>query len=423
MADLPKSAQPHEAVGSGEPARSATDHHSAKPGAQPTILNTHGSLPGGNPYGELGIVLTGGGSRTAYQVGALKRLAQHLTPPYDLPTIVTGSSIGALNGILFGSALKHGATAAVQALRDVWQERTYRNTFVGSPSRAFLRAIQVAILRYSSPGPAASSVSIFDPTPLRERVDEVLGKIVGSPALAGYSEAHTIAVMATVEEKLRRPLLFVQTNRAIEPAQLRGASFAISKVSTLTAAHGFASAALPSVLPPVHLDAEMGKVQLVDGGISDNFPVDPAVRLGADRLILIDASGRRWWFDHYGEPHDTRPKWEVAAEQDTFCLFPRGSLEIVARTPLGTLLKQAVGKSQRAFMNALGPTWPIFRILKHKMGEALAYEVMSYVALDPDYFSAVEELGYQDADSLLKSGFPLRSPASATNETSESLAA
>lgn len=356
---------------------------------------------------ELGLVLTGGGSRTAYQVGALRRLAPYLVPPANTPRVVVGSSIGAINGILFGAGLHGGADTAVDALRAVWHERTYRNTFTGSPSRAFLRAIQVAILRYSSPGPSATSVAIFDPAPLRMRVDEKLRELQTAAALPAHERPHTVAVMATVEDKLRRPLLFVQRSRAIDPAQLAGASFAISCVSELTAAHGFASAALPSVLPPVKLDAEMGSVCLVDGGICDNVPVDPAVRLGADRIILIDASGRRWWFDHYGQPHDTRPDWEVAAEQDTFCHYPRQSLEIVAREPLGRLLKLAVGKSQKAFLDALGPTWPIFRILKHKMGEDLAYEVMSYVALDPSYFEAVEELGFADADrALVRCGFP-----------------
>ena len=139
-----------------------------------------------------------------------------------------------------------------------------------------------------------------------------------------------------------------------------------------------------------------------DGGISDNIPVDPAVRLGAERVIVIDASGRRWWFDHYGEPHDTRPSWEVVAQEETFCYFPRKNLEIMTKRPLGQLLKETAGRSRGDFIAALGPTWPIFKILKHKMGEDLAYEVMSYVALHPGYFEAVEELGFQETQELLK---------------------
>jgi hypothetical protein len=40
--------------------------------------------------------------------------------------------------------------------------------------------------------------------------------------------------------------------------------------------------------------------------------------------------------------------------------------------------------------------------VKAKLGEELAYEVMSYVALDPEYQIALMEAGYQDTITLLK---------------------
>jgi predicted acylesterase/phospholipase RssA len=173
-------------------------------------------------------------------------------------------------------------------------------------------------------------------------------------------------------------------------------------VNELNAKHGFASAALPSVLPPVEIDTEKGRVRLVDGGISQNVPVDPAVRLGAHRIIIIDISGRSWWFDHYGEPHDTRPTWEVPAECDTFCLRPPQTLTIRPASALGPLLKAAVGTSHKKFMNACGALWPLFTLVKAKLGEDLAYEVMSYGALDPDYLNALMEQGYHDTVALLR---------------------
>lgn len=352
--------------------------------------------------GAVGIVLSGGGSRTAYQVGALKALAASLAQPENLPKVIVGSSIGAINGIILGDSMVVGISAGIDALRSLWRERTFRNTFTGSPSRALLRALQVSILRYSSPGPVATSVAIFNPTPLRERIDSVLKEFRLLAASGEGRRAETVAIMATVEEKKRRPLLFVSREKHLEEERLRGASFSISYVPTLSAAHGLASAALPSVLPPVRLSADAAEIRLVDGGISDNIPVDPAVRLGAERVIVIDASGRRWWFDHYGEPHDTRPSWEVVAQEETFCYFPRKNLEIMTKRPLGQLLKETAGRSRGDFIAALGPTWPIFKILKHKMGEDLAYEVMSYVALHPGYFEAVEELGFQETQELLK---------------------
>ncbi len=360
-----------------------------------------------NQGDELGLVLSGGGSRAAYQAGALRALAPYLKKDRNIPSVIVGSSIGAVNGITLAAAMVSGFDEGVKEICKLWRERTYRNTFNGSPSRTFLKAIQITLLRYTSPGPVASPISIFDPTPLRERIDSVLKEFRQRAPITGLKIPHSVAVVATVEDKRRRPLLFVARKEPLTPQQLVAATFAVSYVTELTAAHGLASAALPSVLPPVELNLEAGSVRLVDGGISDNIPVDPAVRLGASRVVTIDVSGRRWWFDRYGQPHYTRPTWEVASAEETLCFFPRRSFEVVSKKGLGTILKEAVGRSRGDFITALGPTWPIFKILKHKMGEELAYEVMSYVALHPQYLVGLEELGFSETNELLKNGFPL----------------
>lgn len=354
---------------------------------------------------SLGIVLSGGGSRGAYQVGVLRALAKVLDPKHDQIRIIVGSSVGAMNGVVLGGCLRLGMSESVSFLDSLWRERTFRNTFRGSPSRAFLKAIQVALLRYSSPGPVATSVAVFDPAPLRERIDSVLQTATENGQLPYLSDCvHAVGVMATIEGKARRPVVFANARARVPENEMAGATFSISYVDRLSGAHALASAALPSILPPVQLNVAEEQVRLVDGGISDNFPVDPAVRLGASRIITIDTSGRRWWFDHYREPHDTRPTWEVLAEEQTFCMRPLGGFEIVNNGGLGPILRATAGRSNKDFIAALGPTWPIFRILKHKLGEELAYEVLSYVALHPSYFEALLDQGFRDTEEKLRNG-------------------
>ena len=87
--------------------------------------------------------------------------------------------------------------------------------------------------------------------------------------------------------------------------------------------------------------------------------------------------------------------------EETYCQFPQKFLEIKNKAAFGPLLKSACGRSLSDFIGALGPTWPIFKILKHKMGEELAYEVMSYVALHPEYFAALMERGYTETKASL----------------------
>ena len=89
-------------------------------------------------------------------------------------SVIIGSSIGAINGLVLAACLKEGIEESVRELELMWRERTFRNTFRGSPGMAFLRAIKVAFLQYLSPGPKADGGSVFDPSPLMERVDGVI---------------------------------------------------------------------------------------------------------------------------------------------------------------------------------------------------------------------------------------------------------
>ena len=253
-----------------------------------------------------------------------------------------------------------------------------------------------------SPGPNPTSDSIFDPTPLMKRVDQIIEAHGGLSVEDRAASLESVAVMTTVEGEQRRPLLFLCSKNEVEESALAGASFEVCYFKTLTAKHGFASAALPSVLPPVEIDTDHGKVRLVDGGISQNVPIDPTVRLGAEKIIAIDISGRDWWLDRYGEPHDKRPDWEIPAGADTYCMRPPETFYARPSSPLGPLLKDCVGHSRRKFISAVGPVWPVFSLLKNKLGEDVAYETMTYVALDEDYLAGLIEVGYEQTAARLK---------------------
>lgn len=351
---------------------------------------------------DIGIVLSGGGVRAAYQAGALKALSQVLKKDLNNTSHILGSSIGAINGLVLGACMKEGFQNSVETLEGMWRERTFNNTFSGSRARAFLRAIRIAAKQYMDPGPHSSNLAVFDPEPLRLRIDSELERYGGLHPENRAPALKSIGVMTTLEGDMRKPLVFLSSHTPLPEEAMKGATFDVCYVPELTSKHGFASAALPSLLPPVEIDTGSGKVRLIDGGICQNIPVDPAVRLGSHRIIIIDISGRTWWFDRYGEPHDTRPSWEVPAAIDTFCMRPPLTLTIKNSSALGPFLKQAVGSSRKRFMDACGALWPFFVLVKNKLGEDLAYEVMSYVALDPEYLNALLEVGYHDTMAIIR---------------------
>jgi predicted acylesterase/phospholipase RssA len=351
---------------------------------------------------SIGIVLSGGGSRAAYQVGALRALLTPLQQSENSISVIVGSSIGSVNGLILGSALKNGLGQSVDLLNELWVARNYRNTFAGSPSMAFVRAIRIAISQALKPGPTTTQKTVFDPTPLMTEVDDVIKAQGGLLPEKRARSLSAVAVMTTVDGSERKPLLFLSSKKDIDKELMQGASFEVEHTPELTAKHAFASAALPSILPPVEISSNQEvKVKLVDGGISQNVPVDPCVRLGAEEIIVVDISGRTWWFDHYHEPHDKRPSWEVKAKDYTFCFKPPQILYLSGKNSFGKVLKGCVGKHTSKFIRAVGPVWPLFSLLKNKLGEEAAFEAMSYVALDQEYLQGIIEMGYDETAKVL----------------------
>jgi predicted acylesterase/phospholipase RssA len=352
---------------------------------------------------EIAIVLSGGGARAAYQVGALKALAEIVSLKEQPIGVIVGSSIGAVNGLVLSAGLSVSFDYSVEKLSDLWLERNFRNTFSNHPSLAFFRAINLAISQTISPGPSPSASALFNPSPLRNLIDKFIDDHGGLSVNNRSSTLHSIGIMTTIEGLNRSPLLLLSSSRQIDELNLSGATFAVSYIDSLRAAHGLASAALPSILPPVELDYKESKISLVDGGISENVPVDPAVRLGGEIVYVIDISGRDWWHNRSGKPHDARPNWEVPSPTHTFCSTPNALTALRCQSPLGVILRNAVGKSTKKFIKAVGPVWPLYSLLKNRMGTDVAYEVMSYVALDTEYSAGLIELGYNETKSSLAS--------------------
>ncbi|HEX6177819.1 MAG TPA: patatin-like phospholipase family protein, partial [Thermoanaerobaculia bacterium] len=69
------------------------------------------------PAGELGIMLTGGGARAAYQVGLIKGIAKHF--PHLRIRIITGVSAGAINAVFLAGRRGDLVTKA-RDLSDLW---------------------------------------------------------------------------------------------------------------------------------------------------------------------------------------------------------------------------------------------------------------------------------------------------------------
>ena len=208
--------------------------------------------------------------------------------------------------------------------------------------------------------------------------------------------------MTTLEGLSRKPLLILWSKSGELPPEIfAGATFEVFYTKRLRNRHAFASAALPWVFPPVELDDMGNNVRLIDGGIADNIPIDPAVRLGATSLIVVDTSGKRWWNDALNRPHHSLDPWELAAKSESHCMMPDHMTYVEPAKPFGPVLREVIGKSVRERIHALGPIWPVFKMLCLKMGEEMAFETLSYGVVHSGYIRELIRRGYDDTQARL----------------------
>lgn len=179
-------------------------------------------------------VLAGGGSLGSVQVGMLRALAVHGVRP----DLIVGSSVGAMNAAYYaGMPTPEG----VEKLAEIWRSLRRRDVF---------------------------------PITFRGLIGFVRrrGCLVAADGVRGLVEKH---VPYRNLEEAGIPLHVVATDL------LSGDTVVLSKGPVAPAV--LASTAIPAAFAPVRIEHRY----LVDGAITCNTPVNVAVALGAQRLIIL----------------------------------------------------------------------------------------------------------------------------------------
>ena len=248
----------------------ASDGH----GERARVAPTGGACPG--------LVLTGGGARAAYQVGAIQAIAQ-ISRSARLPfPIVAGMSAGAINATVLASGADDFPGAAAR-LASVWAtltpERVYRTD---ARNVAGVCARWLGLPRVTKCDDRLDG--LLDTTPLRQLLREVL-PLHRVPQLFGSGLLRAVAVSAT-DYTTGTAVSFFDGDPRISPWSR---DMRIGRRAVLTLDHVMASAAIPLLFPPVRIgDSFFG-----DGCIRMLAPLSPAVHLGADRIVAIAVRQRK----------------------------------------------------------------------------------------------------------------------------------
>lgn len=227
---------------------------------------------------KTGLVLPGGGARAAYQVGVLRAIADLLPTRASNPfPIITGMSAGAVNA----TAIAINADrfrVAIGNLERVWRNFQVHQVF-RSDTRSMLRSGLHWLLAVMSAGwLLPPPKSLFDNSPLRELLEQHFDFERIRHAIANnYLDAIAISAAGY---RSARSVSFYESKPGCEPwSRMRRAG----EPATLTLDHVMASVAVPFLFPPVL----MGGEYYGDGSMRQATPFSSAIRLGADRLLVI----------------------------------------------------------------------------------------------------------------------------------------
>lgn len=365
--------------------------------------------------GHTGLVLTGGGARAAYQVGALRALAEIVGPgalPFD---VIAGISAGGINAVAMACGAEDFAAQA-ERLRATWASLTPDRVYRTGALK--LASIGTKWIRELSAGGLIGKTGInylLDPSPLRDLLASALP--VGRMRRHLRSgRLHGVALSAT-NYHTGVGVTFFEGAAEIEPWSR---STRIGVRDRLTLDHVMASAAIPVFFPPVRLE----RTFFGDGCVRMIYPMSPAIHMGAERIVAISVRHLPGTAETArGEASavtDLMPLSEIAGvllnavfldslDSDlerlirinrTVALIPRDRLErsdLELRTIPALVLRptEDLGKLAADEYHRFPA---MLRYLLKGIGATghAGEDLLSYLAFEPIYVKRVMDLGYQD---------------------------
>lgn len=361
---------------------------------------------------RLGLVLSGGGARGAFQVGVYERLLRD--PRFATgPTVLSGTSAGAINVALIAAGrtpsqllrfwselgedppvvaneeflhsmghelLTVGLRAPKNWLR-AWRSllRHARDHMPPRPGSVSAWALQVLLLaRFDAVSALLSRIAaaaVFDTNRLRRRLTAEFGG-EDIPVRDGVR----LAINA-IDAQTGRVVRFVERRYAPEG---RSADEYEAR-ERLTVDMVVASASIPILFPPVPVAGHL----LWDGGVLVNTPLAPMIELGADRVITVLVT----------EPPDPTPRERFANLGDAIERVADTFLENTYNVDRKLLLERnnLAGATARRY-RAVTLYEPIRPLL------SAAFTAGSYLDFGRDAISRMVDEGRRATESWLSSG-------------------
>lgn len=227
-----------------------------------------------------GIVLSGGGARGAYEAGVAAGIVEVLglragdTSPFH---VLVGTSVGAIN-VTYLASQAHRGDLGVDRLCRLWR-RLELVEHLDADLKGMMRLVRPIMQRV----PTATrhlGGSILDPSHLET--------LIGSSV--EWSRLHANVTDGIIDALVVTALRIADGRTTMFAELTPGTEFVPSSDpyrhavrERITHHHVLASAAIPLLFPA----RRIGKSFYCDGGLRFNTPLAPAIRAGAERIVVV----------------------------------------------------------------------------------------------------------------------------------------
>jgi NTE family protein len=231
----------------------------------------------------VGLVLTGGGARSAYQVGVLRALTEILPRGRTPVGVIVGTSAGAVSAAVLASQAHHWRRA-VAGLEDVWANFRVSQVFMVGWSHMLRAGLHWALSLMSGGLLLTPPRAVLDNAPLRALLQRHV-EWGGIPLSIERGHLQAVALCATSYASGQSVAFYDGVRELDDWAR----SQRLGRRTTLTLEHLMASVAIPLLFPPMAVAEEY----FGDGAMRQLNPLSPAIHLGADRLLILGVRARR----------------------------------------------------------------------------------------------------------------------------------
>lgn len=230
------------------------------------------------------LVLSGGGARGAYEAGVLAHIFEHVLPrlgPEADFDVLSGTSVGAIHAAYAAASSHLDAAARAERLVRTWETMEIGSVFRLGARDLFalpLRALGWAGRRGGARGDGIVG-GLVDVSALEDLVKQ---QVPWSELEGNLQRQNAVLCVSCTEIRSGKVTVFMDGPLAdATPWQHDPNAHAIHV--PLSERHVRASAAIPFLFPAVRL----GERYYVDGGLRMNTPLSPALRLRAERILVV----------------------------------------------------------------------------------------------------------------------------------------